>query len=491
MTQSLSKLVGEGLAYFNVINGKRIVAVEKEVIEVVCPSDGKVFCTIPRSRQEDVNRAVDAARLAFNSGPWAELTAVERGRILHKWSQLILENLDELAALESRDTGKPVRQGIADIRAAARYYEFYAGAVDKIHGDTIPVLAGHTALTLREPHGVVGAIIPWNYPSQIMGRIAGAALAMGNTLVIKPAEDACLSVIRIAELALDAGLPAGVLNVVTGYGEEAGAPLTKNVHIDFLTFTGSPDVGMLIQHAAARNHIGCTLELGGKSPQILFEDADLDAAIPVVVNAIIQNSGQTCSAGSRVLVSRKIVDQVSEELGKRFSSLVAAPHHEDGDLGPVVSTFQRVQIERMVAVAAEHDVPLIAKGTISSSAPKTGYYIAPMLFGPVRTNERIAQEEIFGPVLALIVFDDEEEAINIANGTPFGLVAGVWTRDGSRAMRVARKIRAGQIFINGYGAGGGVELPFGGFKKSGHGREKGFEALYEFSATKTIVINHG
>ncbi len=491
MGTHLSATVAQGRAFMQLIDGKPANSLSGERIDVVSPSDGKVFASIPRSRQADVDRAVGAARRAFDEGPWGKMPAFERGRCLTRLFGLVEKHGDELAALESRDTGKPIRQGRADVAATMRYYEFYGGAADKVHGDTIPFLAGYTALTLREPHGVVAGIIPWNYPLQIMARVAGAALAMGNTLVVKPAEDASLSAIRIAELALEAGIPDGVVNVVTGYGAEAGAALSAHPLADYVTFTGSPLTGTAIQQAAAVHNRGVTLELGGKSPQLVFADADLDAAVPVLVNAIIQNGGQTCSAGSRVLVARPVYEKVAVALAERFSKLTAGPHEADLDLGALINARQKQRVAGFVAAAEEAGVPLLARGQIATEAPKGGYYYAPVLFGSVDPAAAVAREEVFGPVLTLFPFDDEAEAIRLANSTDFGLVAGVWTKDGARQHRVAKAVRSGQVFVNGYGAGGGIELPFGGFKKSGHGREKGFEALYDMSATKTVVFNHG
>jgi len=473
------------------VDGKLVDSLSGQRIDVVCPSDGEVFATIPASGAADVDVAVQAARRAFDDGPWGRMPAVERGRLLVKLCLLVERNAEELAALESRDTGKPARQGRADVAAAMRYYEFYGGAGDKIHGDTIPFLEGYTALTLREPHGVVAGILPWNYPLQILGRVAGAALAMGNTLVVKPAEDASLTTIRIAELALEAGFPDGVFNVITGYGAEAGAALSAHPGVDYVTFTGSPPTGTAIQQAAAINNRGVTMELGGKSPQIVFADADIEKALPVLVNAVIQNGGQTCSAGSRVLIEASVYDRVAEGLAERFAKLVAGPHDADLDLGALINPKQKARVAGMVEAAEAAGIPLLASGAIHPDAPTGGYYVAPALFGHVPVEASIAQEEIFGPVLSLFAFATEEDAVRLANSTDYGLVAGVWTRDGARQHRVAKRVRAGQVFVNGYGAGGGVELPFGGFKRSGHGREKGFDALYDMSATKTIVFNHG
>ncbi len=473
------------------IGGKWRAALSGETIPVVSPSDGKVFVELAAGGAEDIDAAVSAARDAFDAGAWSKLAPAERGRLLHRLGDLVAANADELAEIEARDTGKPMKQARADITATARYFEYYAGWADKLHGETIPFAHGYNVQAWREPHGVVGLIIPWNYPAQMFGRTLAPALAVGNAAVLKPAEDACLAPLRLAELAMEAGFPDGALNVVTGAGEKAGAALAAHPGIDFLSFTGSPEVGALVQSAAARNHIGCTLELGGKSPQILFDDADLDTALPVVTAAIVQNGGQTCSAGSRVLIQRSIYDKVVEQLAARFSELTAAPHGEDRDLGALISAKQKKRVEGFVTGARQHDIPLIAEGRISETAPAGGYYVAPALFGPVDPNAPLGCDEVFGPVLSAMPFEDEADAIRIANGTDYGLVAGAWSRDAGRLMRVAKALRCGQVYLNGYGAGGGIELPFGGVKKSGHGREKGFAAMHEFSRLKTVILNHG
>jgi aldehyde dehydrogenase (NAD+) len=474
----------------NIIGGVNVGAADGRVLDVLCPSDGRAFARIARSGAEDVSRAVAAARKAFE-GAWGRLTAIERGRLLMKLGQAIADNAAELATLESRDTGKPLKHGVADMTAAARYFEFYGSAADKLHGDTLPFLNGYTVAIVNDPHGVTGHIIPWNYPAQIFGRSIGASLACGNACVVKPAEDACLSVIRFAELAREVGFPDGALNIVAGLGAEAGAALSSHPDVDFISFTGSPQTGSAIQAAAARNNIGCTMELGGKSPQLLFADADIEAAVPVVINAIIQNGGQTCSAGSRVLIERSAYAKFSAAIAERFAKVRAGAHDRDLDMGAMINAKQKARVEFYLKHAKEQGQHVLAQGIVDADAPADGFYVTPTLFGDVPRDNALANEEVFGPVLSLMPFEDEADAIALANGTPYGLVAGVWTRDARRSIRVARAMRCGQVFVNGYGAGGGIELPFGGVKRSGHGREKGFEALYEFCASKTIVINHG
>jgi aldehyde dehydrogenase (NAD+) len=461
-----------------------------ETLPLFNPSDGSLLTQIARGAAADIDAAVAAAQAALD-GAWGALTAAERGRVLLRMSAKVLEQADELARLEALDVGKPFKQGRADAVALARYLEFYGGAADKVHGETLPFANGYTALTLREPHGVTGHIVPWNYPMQIIGRSVGAALAMGNACVLKPAEEACLTALAFARIAHDAGLPAGALNVVPGLGEEAGAALSAHPGVQHLSFTGSVSVGRLIQTAAAKNTIPVTLELGGKSPQIVFADADLDAALPFLVNAGIQNAGQTCSAASRILVERRIFDDVVARMAERYRTLRVGPALADLDVGPVISARQRDVIAGYLALARDSGLNIVAEAALADGASAGGYYVRPTLVAEVPATHRLAQEEIFGPVQVVIPFDGEAEALAIANGTAFGLVAGVWTRDGSRALRMARKLKCGQVFINNYGAGGGIELPFGGVKASGHGREKGFEALYGFSTLKTVAIQHG
>ena len=474
--------------------GKHFIANEETgsgaTIQVINPSSGKQFATILKGTAEDIDRAVKAAQSALE-GEWGKLTATERGRLMKKLSQLILENADALANLEVQDVGKPVMQSKNDAIACARYFEFYGESCDKILGTTIPFQDGYTVFTVREPHGVTGHIVPWNYPMQILGRSLAGALAMGNACVVKPAEDASLSILFLAKLSKEAGFPAGAVNVVTGIGTEAGAALTAHPGVNHISFTGSTEVGKLVQMSAAKNAIPVTLELGGKSPQIVFSDADLDAALPFLVNACVQNAGQTCSAGSRVLVQEEIYEEVIKRIAERFLALKVGPAEEDLDVGPVVNRKQFDRVRGMIEEGKKSGLKVAAETKLSSELPKDGNFVAPVVFRDVPPDHKLAQEEVFGPVLSMIKFKDEAEALAIANGTKYGLVAGVWTRDGSRALRLAKKLQAGQIFINNYGAAGGIELPFGGVKGSGHGREKGLEALFGFSVVKTVAIKHG
>lgn len=472
------------------IDGRWVQPASGGTIAMLDPCDGQPFAYIADGGAADIDRAVQAAQAALD-GAWGKMPAFERGRILQRWGRLIEQHLEELGQLESKDTGKPIAAGRADIVATARYFEFYGGAADKLHGQVIPFLDGYTVNIIREPYGVTGHIIPWNYPAQQYGRTVAAALAVGNATVVKPSEDACLSTIRISELGMEAGLPPGALNLVTGLGETAGAALTAHPGVGFISFTGSPEVGVLVQTAAARNHIACTLELGGKSPQLVFADAELDKALPVVVKAIVQHAGQTCSAGSRLLVQREIYDDFVGRLAELFRKTRVGTPAMNLDCGPVMNATQRDKVLAFIDQAVKSGVPLLAQGTLAEGLHGGGYWVKPTLFGPVPRDHSLACQEVFGPVLSVIPFTDEADAIAIANSTEYGLVGAVWTTDGARQQRVSKQLKCGQVFINCYGAGGGIELPFGGMKKSGHGREKGFLALEHMTTTKTVVNFHG
>lgn len=470
------------------IDGAWVPPIGGEQLALTNPSTGADIGSIARGTSADIDAAVAAAETARH-GEWGRTPAFERGRILARIGQLILTRVDALARIEATDVGKPLTQARADAIAMARYMEFYAGAADKIHGETIPYLDGYTVYTLREPHGVTGHIVPWNYPMQIIGRSVGGALTMGNTCVLKPAEEACLTALAFADIAREAGLPDGVLNVVPGLGSEAGAALSSHTGIHHMSFTGSVGTGQLIQTAAAQNVIPVTLELGGKSPQLVFDDADIDAALPFLVNAGIQNAGQTCSAASRILVQRGVYDEVTSKMAAKYRELRVGPAMDDLNVGPLISARQKEIVTGFLTEGA--NLSIAAQGEIIADAPAGGHYVAPTLFEGVAPNHPLAQNEIFGPVQTIIPFDTEEEAVQIANGTDYGLVASIWSQNGARQFRLAKALNTGQVFINNYGAGGGVELPFGGIGKSGHGREKGFEALYGFSKLKTVAALHG
>ena len=472
------------------VDGKWIAAASGDTIPVISPVDGVAFDSIARGTAADVDSAVRAAQRAL-AGPWGRFTATERGRVLMKLGQKVLDNAEELARLEARDTGKPMTTARNDMQVLARYFEFYGSAADKVHGQVVPFLDGYAVTVLREPLGVTAHIIPWNYPAQMMGRSLAPALAMGNATVLKPAEDACLSTLRVAQLAIEAGFPEGAINIVTGFGHEAGAALAAHPGIDFISFTGSNEVGALVQQAAAKNAVKCVLELGGKSPQIVFADADLDRAVPIVVKAIVQNTGQTCTAGSRLLVERKIYREFVGRVAEAFGSIRVGTPDMDYDCGPVINRSQFDRVNRMIEAAKSAGTPVLGQGQLAPDLPPGGFFVRPLVFGDVPRDSALAQHEVFGPVLAALPFEDEADAIALANGTDYGLLAAVWTENGGRQHRVSKAVRCGQVFVNCYGAGGGVELPFGGVKRSGHGREKGFLALEEMSATKTVVNYHG
>ncbi len=450
------------------------------------PSTGRILAEVARGHPGDIDAAVGAARKAHER--WRRTKPAERARILRRISELITRDREQLADLESRDTGKPLRQARADADVAARYFEFYASAIEVTYGDTIPVAPDLFVYTLREPHGVTAHIIPWNYPLQIGARTVAPALAAGNCCVLKPAEEAPLTAIQLGRLALEAGLPPGALNIVPGFGEEAGAALAAHPGIDHLSFTGSVEVGKLVSKAAAEHVIPVTLELGGKSPNVVFADADLGTALPVVVNSIIQNAGQTCSAGSRLLVESSVHDRVVAELVDRFQQVSLGPGPADPDMGPLISASQLQRVSSYVDLGKGEARAVTGGGPPGDSRLKDGFFFLPTVFDDVPPEAVIAREEIFGPVVAVTAFADLAEAIRLANSTDFGLVAAVWTRDVTTAHVMASEIQAGQVFVNTYGASGGPELPFGGVKRSGHGREKGLEGLLEFTRMKTVAM---
>lgn len=472
------------------INGQSVGALNGQTIDVISPSNGQSFTTIPSGTAADVDVAVKAARKSLSS-EWGQLAAFERGRLLLKLSDKILQHRSELAALEAKDTGKPISFATNDITVLARYFEFYGGGADKVHGQTIPFLNGYSVQAIREPLGVTAHIIPWNYPAQMLGRSVAPALAMGNAVVVKPAEDACLSVIRVAELAAEIGMPAGAFNIVTGLGEEAGAALAKHPDINFISFTGSNEVGVIVQQSAALNAVKCTLELGGKSAHVVFDDADFQRAAEIIARGIVANTGQTCTAGSRVLVQDTCFDDFIKFLAAEITKKTAGEPDMDLDCGPLINQAQFKRVKSYMQLGQDDGLTLVAEGQIAAAVPDGGYFVKPAIFTAKDHSSRLLQEEIFGPVLVAVPFSSEQQAIELANATNYGLMAAVWTENGARQQRVAKQMQAGQVYVNSFGAGGGVELPFGGVKRSGHGREKGFIAMEEMSTIKTIINYHG
>jgi aldehyde dehydrogenase (NAD+) len=473
------------------INGEWTAASENRVIEVHNPADGSVLGFIPRGGSEEIDIAVKAAKNAFFSVEWKKMTPYNRAQILCKIAEVIRENQEELAKLETLDVGKPLIQSKADVEIAARYFEYYAGIADKVMGETIPVEQGIINYTVREPIGVVGHIIPWNYPLQIGARSIAISIATGNTTVLKPAEDTPLTMLKLIELMEPLELPKGAVNVVTGYGHEAGSALSSHPDINHITFTGSVETGKRVMESASRNIVPVTLELGGKSPNIVFADCNEEEALKLVLSSIVQNAGQTCSAGSRLVIEKSIKATFVQKLKTMMEALSIGPGIDNHDLGPVLSKKQFERINSFIDLAKKDGITILTGGErLLIENCEAGYYLKPTIFDEVPPNHYLAQEEIFGPVLTVSTFETEEEAIEIANGTQYGLVAGVWTENGGRAHRVADQLQCGQVFINHYGAGGGIAQPFGGYKKSGFGREKGLEALRNYTQLKNVALKY-
>ena len=486
MTQAELTTAPAGL----LIDGERISAHRGEHFTTFDPATGEALREVARARQADVSAAVASARRAY-AETWRRTPPVERSRALARMSRLLLDRLEDLAALESRDTGKPLGQARVDVRVAARYFEYYAGLADKLDGRSIPLGPAYVDWTVLEPHGVCGIIIPWNYPLQIGARSIAPALGAGNSVVLKPAEDAPLSALAMAELLLDAGLPAGVCNATPGYGHEAGAALVAHPDVDHISFTGSVDVGSEVMAECAKHIRPVTLELGGKSPHVVFADADLDRSLPYIMNSIYQHAGQTCTAGSRLLIERSAHERWVDAVTTYSETLTIGPGLQDPDVGALISRDHLERVEHHVAVAREQGAT-IASGGDRPDDPRLsgGAFLEPTVITDVSPQMRIAQEEVFGPVLAVLAFEDGdlEEAAHLANRTPYGLAAGVWSSNIDTCLRLASEIRAGQVYINTFGAGGGVELPSGGFGKSGIGREKGLEGILAYTNVKNVCI---
>ena len=464
------------------VNGQSLTV--RDTYANIDPSSGESLGRVARSGAREIDLAVEAARVAQPG--WNRTTPEQRARLLTAMADVIEQNVERLARIESEDTGKPLGQARTDATICARYFRFYGHAIDSYYGHAIPLADDRHVYTRREPFGVVGSIIAWNYPMQLLARTTAAAIATGNTTVIKPADETPRTAVIIARLGVEAGIPSGVLNVVPGIGNEAGAALTAHPGVSHLGFVGSTQVGSYIAHAAAERVVPTVLELGGKSAQIVFPDADLDAAATWITRAILQNAGQTCSAGSRLLVHHSIHDELIAKVADRFGKVSIGPGLNDPDLGPLVSKKQQSAVRAMVTGAAGKVI--IGGDTPQHEELAGGAYFSPTLIDDVDPASEIAQEEVFGPVLVATQFDTEDEAVALANGTKYALLGALWTQNIGRAHRMAAQIHAGQIYVNTYGAGGGVELPFGGFKQSGYGRDKGVDALDSYTQTKTVII---
>jgi acyl-CoA reductase-like NAD-dependent aldehyde dehydrogenase len=472
-----------------IINGEAVDAASGRTFNTVNPATEEVITQVAEAGPEDVDRAVAAARAAFESGPWPRMRAAERQRILWKLGDLILQHADEIARLETLDNGKPIFESRqVDVPMVASCFHYFAGWATKLYGDTIPVNPAWFNYTLREPLGVIGAIIPWNFPMIMVGWKTAPALAAGNCVVLKPAAETPLSAIRIGQLALEAGLPPGVLNILPGPGRTAGMAMVRHRGVDKISFTGSTEVGKLIMRESADTVKKLTLELGGKSPNIVFADADLEAAVRGAAAGIFYGKGEVCAAGSRVLVERSVHDAFVEKLAERAKKLQPAdPLDPKTRLGSLVSVKQMNTVLDYVKIGVSEGAKLVAGGERQPVNGKGAFVQATVLDG-VDNQMRVAQEEIFGPVLSVISFDGVDDAVRIANDVLYGLASGVWTQDIKKAHTVARRLRAGTVWVNMYNFYD-PGMPFGGFKESGFGRDLGPDCLHDVTQVKSVWIN--
>ncbi|MGK9184026.1 aldehyde dehydrogenase family protein [Priestia filamentosa] len=469
------------------INGSFIESANGKTFETVNPATGEMLARVAEAEEEDINRAVEAARDAFDNGPWSRMGTAERSRLIYKLADLIEENKQELAELESLDNGKPMRELIAaDLPLTIEHFRYYAGWSTKIMGQTIPSQGNFFTYTRHEPLGVVGQIIPWNFPLLMAAWKLGAALATGCTVVLKPAEQTPLSALYLAELIEEAGFPKGVVNIVPGYGETAGAPLVNHKKIDKIAFTGSTSVGKAIMRQASETLKKVTLELGGKSPNIILPDADLTKALPGALNGIMFNQGQVCSAGSRLYIQKKQYDNVVADLASTAKNIkVGIGLDQETEMGPLVSSEQHNTVKRYIESGKSQGAELVAGGKVPF---EKGYFMEPTIFANVDDSMTIAKEEIFGPVVAAMPYDTLDDLIDKANDTEYGLAAGVWTQNLKSAHYIANRLKAGTVWVNCYNAFDAA-VPFGGYKQSGIGREMGSYALENYTEVKAVWIN--
>jgi betaine-aldehyde dehydrogenase len=472
-----------------IIGGEQVDAADGQTFDVSNPATGEVMARAPLGGAEDVDRAVKAAQAAFE-GPWSTWSASKRGRTLQKFSNLVKQNLEELAQLESRNVGKPISGARGEALAVSLVFEYYAGAANKLFGETIPVSRPGLDFTLREPIGVVGLIVPWNFPMNMASWKLGPALAAGNTAILKPASYTPLTAIRLGELALEAGFPPGVVNVITGPGGTAGAALAGHPGVGKIAFTGETTTGQEIMRLAANNVKKVSLELGGKSPNIVFADADLERFAAESPLAVFDNAGQDCCARSRIFVQDTVHDKVVELFTEATRNLVVGdPSLDATQVGSLVSQRQRERVTDYIGIGKDEGAELVYGGEAPTGDPfDIGAYLTPTIFDACRTDMRIVREEIFGPVVAIIPFSDEAEAIRLANDTPYGLSGSIWSRDIGRALRVAKAVRAGVLSVN-TNSSVHTEAPFGGYKMSGMGRELGMHALELYTEVKNVYVD--